>query len=178
MPAGASTASVRTLDGEHAHPARRPGDKALERRKPILSVQDADPVALQGHHERQSFPRLHRTHGRRIPALVAVRAATHQGHAQRGGRGVRRRGLCPLQPLWLDHRHAQPEPPGRWRSALRELSHHSAVLAHPSLHADRAQPPCGGHARDFQLRHRIPEHARRDPAIGRDAGRDAARPGF
>ena len=74
-------------------------------------------------------------------ALVAARADAAAGVAQRGAGRPRRRRLRPARLLRLRHRDAGDRRPGRGRRPAGQLPHHVAVLAHPRVPADRAQPP-------------------------------------
>ena len=62
------------------------------------------------------------------------------GRAQRGAGRPRRRGIRPAGLLRIGHRHPDHRRFGRSRGPTDQLPHHRAVLAHPGLPADRAQP--------------------------------------
>ncbi len=85
------------------------------------------------------------------------------GFAQRRAGAARRRRVRAVRLLRLRHRHADLRPPGRGRRPLQQLPHDGALLPHPGVPADRAQPPRQRHGPHRRVRRRVPR-LRRDDA--------------
>ena len=95
-------------------------------------------------------------------------------HAERRRHPPRRQRFLALRLLRIVDRDAERRSAGGERAALHELPRHAGVLPDASELADGPQPPFGRDAQRRRLRHRLPEHARRDPAQRRDPRGDAA----
>ena len=157
--------------------ARSAGRKSAHRPGLLICAQ-ITPHPGDGNDPRYPAQGAHRTHRRRIQTMVARTAQAARRRAQRGGDPVRRHRIFPLRLLRVDHRNTEHRSPGCRRSAIHQLPHHRAVLAHAGVAADRPQPPFGRHARAGQLEHRFSQlHGRRGQERGHP-GRDDSTAGL
>ena len=104
---------------------------------------------MKPHLRRQS-----RSVPRGLGSVVATDHRATEGVAQRRGGVARRRRLRPVRLLWLRHRDADLRPPRGGRTALQQLPHDRAVLAHPRVSAERPQPSLQRHGPHRRSRRR------------------------